>query len=333
MIHVALIQLSSKHTEILGTFIEIILKMNWNITIFYNIDNDEYTFVNYYKTLFDHNITVRRPIELLDDKTIDYYIVSSSCDCKRLPEPFIIDENLAKRTIYVHHQAEHHQHHMMKNITVSPNITFKNVQNYSYILPIYKIYKNLHWKPQNKTTIFAIVGGIRITSTGKMVDRNLDFVTDIIKRNPDGDYQFWFFMRKLDWIAVSRQYKFLRTHPKIVGLSGLNTDSLIKSLHRVKFILPLTKKGGWFYWQRLTGSIPLAINLNIPLVMDKKLANIYNLENTSICYEENPDEIFDNLLNMSDEEYFSYIEKSVKYKAVTCKQNEKKFISLLAKQI
>ena len=49
-------------------------------------------------------------------------------------------------------------------------------------------------------------------------------------------------------------------------------------LRRVKYILPLAKKGGWFHWQRLTGSLPLAINLNIPLIADKKLQEIYDLK-------------------------------------------------------
>ena len=44
MIHFALVQLSKKHTEIFGTFIEIIQYYNWEFTIYYDKDNDPYTF-------------------------------------------------------------------------------------------------------------------------------------------------------------------------------------------------------------------------------------------------------------------------------------------------
>ena len=53
MIHFALVQLSKKHTEIFGTFIEIILYYNWNFTIYYDKENDPYTFLNYYTKIFE----------------------------------------------------------------------------------------------------------------------------------------------------------------------------------------------------------------------------------------------------------------------------------------
>ena len=108
---------------------------------------------------------------------------------------------------------------------------------------------------------------------------------------------------------------------------------MIKSLRRAKFILPLAKKGGWFYWQRLTGSIPLAINFNIPMIMDNELAKIYELENTSITYENSMSEIMDDILGIKDEEYYKLVEANVKYKIDICKNNEKRFINLCLKQL
>ena len=51
-VHFGMIQFSNKHTEIFGTFIEIIKKYNWRLTIYYNLDNDEYTFLKYYEKIF-----------------------------------------------------------------------------------------------------------------------------------------------------------------------------------------------------------------------------------------------------------------------------------------
>ena len=60
MIHFALVQLSKKHTEIFGTFIEIINYYNWELTIYYDKDNDPYTFINYYNKLFETTLNVDR---------------------------------------------------------------------------------------------------------------------------------------------------------------------------------------------------------------------------------------------------------------------------------
>ena len=89
--------------------------------------------------------------------------------------------------------------------------------------------------------------------------------------------------------------------------------------------MPIGKKNGWFYWQRLTGSIPLAINLNIVLIIDEKLAKIYELEQCSILYKENLTEIFESVLKMNDSIYHDYILKSVRYKRELCKNNERNF--------
>ena len=43
----------------------------------------------------------------------------------------------------------------------------------------------------------------------------------------------------------------------------VNKNDMIDKLRSVKFLLPIGKKGGWFYWQRLTGIIPLSINFEI----------------------------------------------------------------------
>ena len=85
---------------------------------------------------------------------------------------------------------------------------------------------------------------------------------------------------------------------KIKAFFGLNTNDLIEKLRSVKFILPIGRKNGWFYWQRLTGALPLAINLNIVLIIDEKLAKIYGLEECSILYKENLTEIFESVLRL-----------------------------------
>jgi hypothetical protein len=199
----------------------------------------------------------------------------------------------------------------------------------TYILPIYKNYKQMHFRVDEKNPIiFGIIGGIRTLKNGKTLDRNLDLVKAIIEKFPNENYEIQFLMRKWDWMWISKKYPFLVKSKKIKAFFGLKTNDLIEKLRSVKFILPIGKKGGWFYWQRLTGALPLAINLNIPLIIDEKMAKIYELEECSILYKENLQEIFESVLKMDDSIYHDYILKSVRYKKEICKNNERNLIEI-----
>jgi hypothetical protein len=214
--------------------------------------------------------------------------------------------------------------YMYKNIVVSPVIKLDNMQ--TYILPIYRNYKQMHYvAAENQPIVFGIIGGIRTLKNGKTLDRNLDLVKATIEKFPNENYEIQFLMRKWDWMWISKKYPFLVKSKKIKAFFGLNTNDLMEKLRSIKFILPIGKRGGWFHWQRLTGSIPLAINLNIVLIIDEKLAKIYGLEECSILYKENLTEIFESVLKMDDSIYHDYILKSVRYKRELCKNNERNF--------
>jgi hypothetical protein len=72
----------------------------------------------------------------------------------------------------------------------------------------------------------------------------------------------------------------------------------------------------------------LAINLNIPLIIDRELAKIYGLEEYSILYKDYLMEIFLNILNMEERIYYEFILKNVRYKKNICKINQKNFINI-----
>jgi len=135
-------------------------------------------------------------------------------------------------------------------------------------------------------------------------------------------------MRKMDWKVISNRNKFLREHPNIKFFPGLSTEKMIEKLKEIKFILPLSQQGGWFYWQRLTGTIPLAINLNMPLILDKKLAKIYNLEDCGLLYENKISEIVESIISISEDNYYKLIENIVIYKKKQVSNNRKQFLNL-----
>jgi len=325
MIHFALVQLSKKHTEIFGTFIEIIKYYNWELTIYYDKDNDPYTFINYYNKLFETSLNVLPTAQLQENSTKhDYFIFTTSADAPHIPEHFKTSE-MSHRCIYVNHQASYCLPFMKKNIQMSPVINLKDDTTikklFSCIIPFYRQYKKIH---SNYNSInLAIVGAIR----PHQKDKDLSLLMDLLKIQ-DLKINIYIFMRKMDWKIISNRNKFLRQHPNIKFFPGLSTEKMIEKLREVKFILPLSQQSGWFYWQRLTGTIPLAINLNIPLIIDKKLAKIYNLEECGILYENKISEIIELITSISEEKYYNIIENIVIYKKQQTSSNRKQFLDL-----
>jgi len=322
MIHFALVQLSKKHTEIFGTFIEIIKYYNWELTIYYDKDNDPYTFINYYNKLFETTLNVLPTAQLEENKKkYDYFIFTTSADAPHIPEYFKTPD-MSNRCIYVNHQASYCLPFMKKNIQMSPIIQIKDEKKFlSYIIPFYRQYKKIHsnYNSQN----LAIIGAIR----PHQKDKDLNLLIDLLK-TPNPKFNIYIFMRKIDWRVISNRNKFLKNHPNIKFFPGLSTEKMIEKLKEVKFILPLSQQGGWFYWQRLTGTIPLAINLNIPLIVDKKLAKIYNLDNCGLLYETAITEILEQITTISEEDYYKMVENIVIYKKQQASNNRKQFLDL-----
>ena len=326
MINFALIQLSPKHTEILGTFIEIIKYNHWNVVIYYDITVDNYTFLHYYQQLFG-TLDIRHPSLLTNEhKNYNYYIFSSSGDDIRIDDVFKTQE-YSNKTIFVMHQAYHLRPYMKKMIKVSKVINLQSSINTQYILPVYKSYYHYHNRKSKNRNNFAVIGAVRFENSVTK-DKNMLYIVDILEKYPNDNYKIYFFMRGKDWSVITKKYRILLSNKHVRNYPGLSTIDLINKLREIKYILPLSKKGGMFYWQRLTGSIPLAINLNIPLVVDSELATIYSLNECSFIYNTNLIEIFEKLLTVSKEEYYTKIISIMKYKKKLYKRNKHNFLQL-----
>jgi hypothetical protein len=326
MINFALIQLSPKHTEILGTFIEIIKYNHWNVVIYYDIDADDYTFLHYYQQLFG-TLDIRNPSLLMNEyKSYNYYIYSSSGDDKRIDNIFKTPE-FSNKTIFIMHQAHHLQPYMKKMLKVSPVINLPLTINTQYILPVYKSYYHHHNKKAKNKITFAVIGAIRFDKSVSK-DKDIQLIIDILEKYPDQNYKIYFFMRNQDWKVITKKYRILLSNSHVRNYPGMTTINLINKLREIKYILPLAKKTGIFYWQRLTGAIPLAINLNIPLVMDSDLAKIYSIHECSFIYDTSITEIFDQLINVNKEEYTNKIISIMKYKKQVYKKNNRNLLQL-----
>ena len=324
MVKVAIVQLSGKHTEIFGTFIQILQHMGILFDIFYDEPNDNYTFLPYYKKIFNCNYNLYSTKALMSMKdNYNQFIFTSSID--DVHEYFKKNPNLCT---YVTHQAIHLKDYMKKNLIVSPLIahTILDKTHTQYVLPIYNI---KYGKPfgDNSSNIFAIIGAIRKGKNGT-IDKDIEQILDIVDKYDDKDFKLYIFMRKGDWNTIRKKYRALETNDHIVPFPGLNTLQMINKLKKVRFILTLAKKKGWFHTKRLSGSLPIAINLGIPIVVDDIIKEIYELDGF-ISYEKNITEIFGELLELSNENYFKLKANIDIFKEKICQTNRNRIIKLL----
>lgn len=325
MIKIALVQLSNKHTEIFGTFIEIFKKTNFDLTIYYNLEKDPYTFLKYYQKLFETKLNIQPTATLLENKNNhDFFIFTSSADDIRMDPWFKLPEN-SNKCVYIQHQAAHWKDYMKWNILVSPVIQLD--ANKAHIVPTYKNFKKLHCNPKENN--LAIIGAVRTHQK----DKDLSLLIDLLETFPDQDYKIYVFMRRVDWKVISNRNPFLKDNPRIEFYPGLSTEKMIEKLKNVKFILPLSKQNGWFYWQRLTGTIPLAVNLNIPMIMDKKLADIYGINDACITYNKKISEVMGKVLSLPEKDYFKLVENSVIFKINQYKKNKAAITEILHKMV
>jgi len=107
MIKIALVQLSNKHTEIFGTFIELFKKPTFDLTIYYDLEKDPYTFLKYYQKIFGIPLNIKPSVSLLENKeNHHFFIFTSSADDVRMDNWFKNKENQDK-CLFIQHQAAH----------------------------------------------------------------------------------------------------------------------------------------------------------------------------------------------------------------------------------
>ena len=82
---------------------------------------------------------------------------------------------------------------------------------------------------------------------------------------------------------------------------NVDSDKLNEYLTRLHYIAPLTKDIQYLY-TTLTGSIPLAISQNIPLIISRQLAIIYGLVD-QVVYQNSLMEVINYIINLSQNDY------------------------------
>ena len=298
--NIALYQGQNYHTEIAGTFIESL--SDHNISIYYDT-NDKLHWIDYYQQIFpDVNISTYYYSQIINDLNhIDVIIFLTGMDSV-LPWT----KNYTGKIISVPHIKS--QYKSDPAVILTPLL--KDISN-NYVLPIYN--KTTKITVDYEQTILAIVGLDNYSLTNKHI-QDLDLLLSTANSN---DFTIYIFSRYSVYLKnINNKYNNVKV------FANITTIDMIHKLDECKFIIPLVKPGSWYYQDRLSGSIPLAINNNKPMLLPKKFNNIYEM-NFNITYNHSLTEIIDKILNISNQEYLYLLAKLVIWKRNKSNSNNK----------
>lgn len=324
MYNIAIYQKQDMHTEIFGMFLEMFIKYKRKIkfTIYYDSVNSFCDYLMYYKKLFGVELCIKKTSELKRDITdYDWVIMLTSNDT--------IDNEIIKKhsykIIFIIHYINFVKPYMKYMLSLSPIVKFPNKNKLlKHVLPIYTIDNNYTIKKRN---ILSIIGLSSYSSKYKDVDDLENLLTTFQNKDlPESKkYKIHIFSRR-NQKMIDRFSKY----KNVVFFDYLKTESLLRLLKESKFILPLAKKDSMYHHKLLTGSIPMGISNNIPIVMDDTLFNIYKVKG-SIIYKSNLTEIMEKLITIPDKEYEFLVSEIIKYKNCTMLENNEVLKDLLFK--
>ena len=294
------------HLECIGFLCENF--KNYDITIL--IENDKFDYITYYKNIYTINhITDKNKINYNDYK----YIIKLTSE-----DPIINTKNkniikkYNKKIISIVHISEA-KDFVDNCIILCPYFTFKNINSH-YIFPLYNgitepSYEKIYilylgnFNKENDTDNDLVIFNNNIKHKYKLI------VCGYGKGNSKDEYGF----NAIEYL----------TNNNIEYIQSVSMPKLLEYLNKTKYIL--ARK--WpLYKDRMSGSIPVSISHDIPLIINKDTAIDYNIQDISVTFNKNYSETTTIVLN--DIEYDMRIKKLQEYKKRVIKENKNKMKQL-----
>lgn len=322
--NIAILEYEYKHTELLATFIELLYHIGLTEIDIYYHKQDFRNAYNYYKKIFiDIKVNEYNPSHLDNSyDNYDYIIMLSADETKALSKKSYYNQIFHKLIVIGHINWHFDLSLPYKRIVLSPLL--KSANN-KYILPIYireeKEFRDLI-PLRCKDNIFSIVG-----FKSSHYQQNSKNYKDLIKllQYRDSQYSliiFGAYVREL--MSILEGYKNLNYKVDV------GTNHMIDIIQESKFVLPIPTPGSWFYQDRMSGSIPIALNNNIPMILPEDMAQMYELTDCSLTYKESLIEVIDHAIDMGEEEYMKLYNNLLKYKSKIFNRNLEVFKNIIS---
>lgn len=293
------------HLECIGFLCENL--KNYNITVF--IENDKFDYIKYYKNIYKIK-------HISDSKKLNYnkykYIIKLTSN-----DPIIDTKNINvlkkfnNKIISIVHDKDSKD--LVNNcIILCPYFTFNN-SNSQYMFPLYNGITN---PVLNKKYILYL---------GDYTQENNDNDLVLFNNNIKDKYELIVCGYGSNRFGFNSAEYLINNNIKYV--QSISMPNLLDYLNQTKYIL--ARK--WpVYKDRMSGSLPVSISHNIPLIVNIDTANDYNITDISVTFNKNYNEVVPTIIN--DVEYNARILNLIKYKKRIIDDNNNK-MKLIIKNI
>jgi len=114
------------------------------------------------------------------------------------------------------------------------------------------------------------------------------------------DVTFRLFVRQAHPACMS----LLAQLPNVVVAIGEGTESMMEYLTSSRYLLILDHEDSRYRQDRLSGAIPVGLNLAVPMVMSRELASVYDIRAGVVTYQGTPDaDLVRRLASITPDEY------------------------------
>lgn len=275
-------QTENLHTEVIGFFLSAYQKEEIHIS--HRYQDSPYNWVEEYASHIGVSYQyVKKPVFSSYDRII---FLTSRDIITYLPQLKDVDSS---RVLQIRHTEEDKYAPEFPNVSLT-NLVKADQGNFLTVFP-----EALRQSPPSmERIVFSVFGLSKYSFPKKDVRGLVAFIQEIAKTNLPVSFKI-----------VTRKCKEVEeigSLPNVEMLYDLDAKSSGQLIRESHFILPIPKKGGCYFKNRMTGVVPMSLSYGVPMIAPADFLQIYELK-SSLPYFISPVETIDKLLGLSLESY------------------------------
>ncbi len=304
MTSIALIQLTDRHTEVFGGLIALFSDLFKHIHIYYTPYSSDYS--HYYKKALKHEKSTiyLHHNENKQLKPHNLYVFVTGYDYITEYDRFnhLIDSIPKSQLLLLSHHSDEYEE--LKELRTSGVFAITPVYKSAPCFLTYSDIPLKTFKPMKNNKINILLSGFT-----NPFNKDLNGFTHMLRQ---------FARHRINCFKFHVvNYYPIPEFEDFGDLCKVYVDSkasdMIRLLSHVDYVMTLTKKNSSYHKKQLTGIIPLAVSMGVPLIVDKDLARIYGLSSKNSIIYEYPKE---NSVTTIKDTVLSLVHKQNRYKTL-----------------
>lgn len=266
------------HSEVLDFILELLEnELRANILIYNN--RDSWNNLDIYLKKYTR-IDKRRFKDLkkeLDEKICDKIIVLTYTNLY----PLSFWKKYKERVIFIAHDKRQKDELEMENYKY---FTLTQLLSQNYMIPIV-----LNKRNDSKETIKSIdidTGLVPILMVGYLINKNRDI--EVIQNLLKSNKVFFFIFCPIQTETINELGKINNNFYYEIKAPTERIDEIIEA-YKIKYLLFAPLEESKYYYEQWSGSLAFGLERDLTLIIPKKIADIYNLNECSITYENKND--------------------------------------------